>query len=311
MALRRFLMLIAALTLVSLVAAAWFLPNSEDFRIENGSWNGLSQLYTASSFQSLTSTDELPPSPEGTTLVLIPYLDYSTTELEKIREYVSRGGNIFLADDYGYGNRLLAYLGMEARFSGQNLLDPLINYRNENFPRIVHLGSDPLTDGTESLVFNHATSLLHVDSDDAIALSSPFSFLDSNDNGNKDTGEPAGPLPVISRHQLGNSQVVLVTDPSIFINGMESLGDNARFIQNISATSTLLLIDQSHLETSELGRTQGWLKAVRRFLAGTTGTVFIITVAVFAALLPVWYRRKETNGVTLFQKYLSNILERR
>jgi hypothetical protein len=311
LALRRFLMLVAAFTLLALVLAAWFLPNQEDFRVENGSWNGLSRLEAAPTFRPLASIDDLLSSPESSTLVIIPYLDFTLAELEIIGRFISRGGSIVLADDYGYGNRVLAYLGIEARFSGQALLDPLINYKNENFPRIVHLGPDPLTEGTESLVLNHATSLVGIDPDNALALSSPFSFLDDNGSGSRDEGESAGPLPVVARQLLGDGQLLLVADPSIFINGMESLGGNAHFIENIAAASTWLFIDQRHLDTSELGRTRGWLKTARGLLSSTAGTTLLVAAAVILALLPVWHHRKETNWATLFQKYLSNILERR
>lgn len=311
MALRRFLILVAAFTLVALVLAAWFLPDREDFRFENGSWNGLSRLREASPFQPLASLDGLPAEPRGSVLVIIPYLDFASTELEKIGQYVSRGGNIVLADDYGYGNRLLAYLGLETRFSGQALLDPLINYKNGNFPRAVHLEPDPLTDGAGSLVFNHATSLTNIDPKNVLALSSPFSFLDSNDNGSRDEGEAAGPLPVVARRQLGDAQVVLIADPSIFINGMETLGGNARFIQNIAAASTALYIDQSHLDMSDRGRARSWLETARGILASAAGTVLLVAATVVLVMLPVWRKRKEANGATLFQKYLSNILERR
>jgi hypothetical protein len=310
-ALRRFLWLVAGFTLVALVLAAWFLPGREDFRVENTSWNGLSQVEASFPFQPLASLDDLPASPGGATLVIIPYLDFTSIELEKIGRYVSRGGNIVLADDYGYGNRVLAYLWLKARFSGQALLDPLINYKNENFPRVVRFEPDPLTEGTDNLTLNHATSLVDVDPENVIALSSPFSFLDDNGNGTRDAGEPAGPLPVVARQQVGDSQVVLVADPSIFINAMAEMGGNDRFIRNIAAASTAVYIDQTHLDISDLGRTRGWLTEARHLLASPIGSVLLVAAAVILALQPVWRRREDPGAAMRFQKYLSNILERR
>jgi hypothetical protein len=310
-ALRRFLLLVAAFVLVALVLAAWFLPNHEDFRTENGAWNGLSRLEKAFSFRPLPSLDDLPSTPEGTALVVIPGLDYTSPELERIGRYVSQGGSIILADDYGYGNRVLAYLGLEARFSGQALLDPLINYKNQNFPRVARFEPDPLTDGLDDLVLNHATSLLNVDPADVLALSSPFSFSDENGSGARDAGEPAGPLPVVARQQIGSSQIIFIADPSVFINGMEDIGGNARFIQNVAAASTALYIDQSHLETSDLGRTRGWLEAARRLLGSALGSVLLVAAAVIAAMLPIWHHKPETSTATRFQRLLSDFLERR
>jgi hypothetical protein len=310
-ALRRFLAVIAAFTLVALLLAAWFLPDSEDFRVANRSWNGLSGLDGTFSFRPLASLDDLPAATEGSTLVIIPYLDFTAPQLEKLGRYVARGGSLILADDYGYGNRLLAHLGLRARFSGQVLLDPLVNYKNEYFPRVVRFEPDPVTDGLDSLVLDHATSLTGTDAADVLALSSSFSFLDDNGSGARDDGEPAGPLPVVARTRLGQGRVVIVADPSIFINSITPLGDNARFIQNLADASPALYIDQSHLDASELGLTRGRLKAARGVLAGPPGTVLVVAAAVIIVMLPVWRREKRPNMAALVQKYLSNFLERR
>ena len=59
----------------------------------------------------MASLDDLPASPAGSTLIVIPYLDLTSPELERIGRYITAGGNLILADDYGYGNQVLAYLG--------------------------------------------------------------------------------------------------------------------------------------------------------------------------------------------------------
>jgi hypothetical protein len=158
---------------------------------------------------------------------------------------------VVLADDYGYGNRVLEHLGLKAGFSGQPLLDPLANHKNKRFPLIFNLNSSPVTINAEALVLNHATCLTDVEADSILAMSSSFSFLDLNYNEIHDDAEPDGPLPVISRHKVGSGQVILVADPSLFINSMQDMESNYTFIQNITAiTTTELLIDQSHIPPS-------------------------------------------------------------
>ena len=291
MGLHRFLAIITVTLLGGLVLAVWFLPASEDFRAENTLWNGISRLGAGYPYRSLDSLSGLPPEPPGATLITIPYTDYAAAELEQLKSFVTRGGRLILADDYGYGNRVLEYLGLGARFSGAVLLDPLVNYKNENFPRIVHLEPDPLTENYDNLAFNHATGLTDVPAGNILALSSSFSYLDSNGDGTQQEDEPAGPLPVISRHEIGRGQVVLVADPSIFINGMEDIGGNAAFIKNIVATSPSLYIDQSHLKASELHRTRSWLGQARRLLATLVGTVLLVITAITAALAPLRHRK--------------------
>jgi len=142
-----------------LIIAVWFFPSNEDFRVENPFWNGTRDISASYPAQPLESLSDLPPSPQGTTLILIPYLNCTPAELEQLNRFVSQGGRLVLADDYGYGNQILEYLGLRARFAGETLLDPLVNYKNKQFPKIIHLEPSLLTSNTGSLVFNHATCL--------------------------------------------------------------------------------------------------------------------------------------------------------
>lgn len=292
MSLRKFLVTLTIALVILLAVAIWFIPLEEDFRTENPLWNGARVLSSSHAVAPVKSLADLPLSPQGSTLILIPYLSYTAPELEKLETFVTQGGTLILADDYGYGNQVLEHFNLKTRFSGQALLDPLCNYKNKWFPRIVNLKASPLTSDTDNLVFNHATSLINVAADDALALSSRFSFLDQNGNQLWDENEPAGPLPVISRHSLGEGQLILISDPSIFINSMATIESNRRFIQNIAASTTAsLLIDQSHLPPSELHQNKDALAQIRGLLATPAGTLVVIMLALSLTMMPVWYRR--------------------
>jgi len=290
---KKFLVILAAGTILLVVLAAWFLPLDEDFRVENPLWNGLKKLNTSFPVQSLESFASLPLTSRGTTLILVPYLNLTSGELEQLNSYIKEGGRLILADDYGHGNQILEYLGLEARFSGEVLVDPLINYKTEYFPKIIHFKSDPLTINMESLVLNHATSLVNTGDDTNIALSSSFSFLDRNENETYEDDEIAGPLPVISRETFGDGQLVLVADPSLFINSMSAIDENEGFIQNIANTTTSLYIDQSHLPPSDLHRTKTLLARGRDHLASPLITAGLVALVVVTTLKPIWYKRKE------------------
>ncbi len=298
MGLHRFLAIITIVLLIALIIAIWFFPSNEDFRVDNPFWNGIKDISTDYPAQPLNSLDDLPPSPQETTLILIPYLNCTTAELKQLDRFVSQGGRLILADDYGHGNQVLEHMGLEARFTGQILLDPLVNYINKQFPRIIHLEPDPLTENTNNLVFNHATSLANVAMSDTLALSSSFSFSDHNGNGIWEENEPTGPLPVISRHELGSGQVILVSDPSLFINSMETIEDNANLIHNIAATTPALYIDQSHLPSSELHHTKRLLQQARSFLATPLGTAGLVILVLMIALTPIWHKKKENSEET-------------
>ncbi len=294
MGIRSYLILVTAVLIVLLALGIWFYPSNSDFRVENPLWNGVKAITSDYHIQPLDSLAGLPPSPGGASLIVIPYLDFKIAELEQLRSFVSGGGRLILADDYGYGNRVLEYLGLKARFAGEVLLDPLVNYKNGQFPRITRLQPDVLTANTDNLVFNHATCLTDVSSNETIALSSPFSFLDLNDNGTHEDNEPSGPLAAISRHQLGDGQVILIADPSIFINSMATIEGNAALMRNIAASTDTLYIDQSHLEQSELYRSRNWLQKARNLASTSAGTAGLVIIALTASLLPVWHQKKET-----------------
>ncbi len=294
MELRRFLAILTIALVIILVIVVWFFPSNEDFRVENPFWNGTRDISSLIPASPLTSLFELPSSPQGATLILIPYLDFTPTELGELNSFVTQGGTLVLADDYGYGNHLLEYLGLKARFSGQILLDPLFNYKNKWFPRISHLTSTSITDNTESLVLNHATCLIDVEADDVLALSSSFSSLDLNGNETWDEDEPTGPLPVISHHNLAGGQLILISDPSIFINSMETIENNYNFIQNIAGiTTSRLFIDQSHLPPSNLHQGKNLLTSVRDYLITPVGTLSLVILALTITLMPIWYKREK------------------
>jgi len=291
--LHKFLLMLTKVLVITMTIVVWFFPSNDDFRTINPFWTGtkdLSYNYPVSPIESLS---DLPSSPHGSILILIPYIQFSPNELESISSFVTTGGTIILADDYGYGNQITEYLGLRARFSGQPLLDPLVNYKNRWFPQITHLGPSFLTTNPESLVFNNATALTEIETGDILAQSSTFSFLDLNDDQVWQKGEPTGPLPVISQHNVGSGQVVLISDPSLFINSMQRMGSNHNLIQNIADIATSnLLIDQSHLPPSNLSQTKDLLTLIRGYLITPLGTLLLVIVALTITLMPLWRERR-------------------
>jgi len=290
--LRRYLTLVTVVIIISLAVITWLYPSHEDFRVGNNFWNGSREIQSSHAVSPLESLSDLPSSPQDTALILIPYLDFTPAELDGLTDFVSLGGTLVLADDFGYGNRILEHLGLKTRFSRRPILDPLSNYRNRWFPRIAHINQSPLTDNIEGLILNHATCLVDVESNDIIAMSSAFSFIDRNGNETWDSDEPAGPLPVISRHVLGRGQIVLISDPSIFINSMTSMGSNETFLDNIAAAATSgLYIDQSHLPPSNLHQTKSFLAQARSLLANPLELLLIVIPVMVVTLIPVWHNQ--------------------
>ncbi|MFC2007083.1 DUF4350 domain-containing protein [Chloroflexota bacterium] len=293
MELRKFLLLLAAAIVILLLIVAWFSPSVVDFRTDNPSWNGLQDIAVSYPILPLESLSELPAAPSGSTLIIVPYLDFTAEEFMQLDNFVTDGGTLILADDYGYGNHVLEYLGLDVRFTGQTLLDPLSNYKNSWFPKITYFNNPgPIAANIQSLVLNHATGLTNVTMENIMAQSSRFSYLDSNNNQIRDEDETTGPLPVISHHSLGKGKVIVIADSSIFINSMRAIADNDILLQYIGTLTPInLFFDQSHLPPSNLSKTKDILVRIHDFLVTPSGTIGLVILTLTVVLIPVWHQR--------------------
>ncbi len=271
------------LVLVISLVCIWFFPSIQDFMASNAMWNGISHFsreFKAENVDSLESPTEVP---EDSILVAVPYLEYTENELAAIKGFVDNGGTLLLMDDFGYGNSVLAYLGVEARFTNQLLLDPLFCYKNPAMPRITDF--NPKIDGVDEVMFNHATTLTNVADTDVIAWSSSTSFLDLNENSSWDEGEPKGPFGVAAKFKPGKGTVALVADPSTVINTMVSRYDNYAFITYLTGRRgerQEVFIDRSHLTKTPLDVSKIRLTNTREWLSnpyallGITALVFVV-----------------------------------
>ena len=273
----------ALLLMIVLVSCAiiWFYPPTGDFRVDNPAWNGYSELNKGINAASLASLSDLPSTGDGTALIVVPYEQFTSAELSEVNSYVSSGGTLILMDDYGYGNQVLSSLGLNTKFSGQTLLDPLFDYKNKWFPTITDFADTQANVNVTSISFNHATYLNSTADMTVIAYSSEFSFADVNGNSTWDSGELSGPLPVAAYTKLGQGYVVVISDPSLAINGMINQGNNlelANKTAHIKAGVSQVYIDQSHLPSTALDGAKADLAFVYGLVASPLGTLALIIV---------------------------------
>ncbi len=222
---------VVVLILVISLLCIWFYPSVQDFMASNMMWNGIRNFNSEFGADNIDSLSDLPELPEKTVLIAIPYLDYSDKELSGMKRFVDDGGTLLLMDDYGYGNSVLAYFGVGVRFTNKPLLDPLFSYKNQSMPRRTEFAAEVKESGIDVIMLNHATTLTNVIESEAIAWSSSASFLDINEDGSWEQGEPKGPLAVATEFRLGQGTLALVSDPSIMINTMVDRDGNYSFIR--------------------------------------------------------------------------------
>jgi hypothetical protein len=235
-------------TLAAIIIVSMLYPPADDLYVENPEWNGLSKMYRliepirVADFKELTSIDS------GSTLFIIgPERDYTEDEANAAVDYLSRGGRIVVMDDFGSANTLLVRLELDTVFSGELLADPLFKTKNHLLPRIrtVESSFGEILD----IEMNYPTTIIVSEGMNIIAKSSRFSYLadDLDDDG---TDTPSGAYPVITSVNYGVGEVVLVSDSSVFINGMIERADNKKLLEELA--SDMVFIDESHFHPTRL-----------------------------------------------------------
>ena len=257
-----------AVVLLIVSMAAPIVSTSADFSIFNSGWNGTSKLailtYKAGKFApdfqvkssgtEITITqlglDEISLDPVTSALVVIgPGKAFTSAEGRIVGDFVRNGGKLLLADDFGTGNSLLIGMGATSRFSNDLVMDLAFDKQPE-FSVVYDLRTNPITTNVSTLLLNYPSSLTIGGGTEAIAFSSVASWLDTNGNRLQEWGEPRGPFPIVARERLGAGSILLLSDPSVLINGMAAHMDNAIFganlIDEVCNERTAVFFDESH-----------------------------------------------------------------
>lgn len=280
---REFIVLVAFATTALLLATITSVyPVPADFWPQNPFWNGLNDVSSVVSNVSYGDLKifALTADPNTTVIAVIgPSKDFRVEDVEAVKAYLMKGGKIIVADDFGTGNQLLEGLGLPVRINGSLLMDPLFNSGRPELPKAWW--------GNESLSLNYA-SVLQVRSPEglayfdvvAVANSSAFSYLDLNLDSKHEEAEPVGPFIIAAELKLGEGTVVVVSDPSIFINTMLRDDSNGEFLKYLAGNKSLL-IDTAHLEETPLTRIKEALYAVWSFMNYPEikyGTAFVLAL---------------------------------
>ncbi|MFC2056688.1 DUF4350 domain-containing protein [Chloroflexota bacterium] len=279
------LFVVAIVIVVISLVCIWFYPSIEDFMSSNTMWNGIRDFSEEFNANNIESINDATDSPKDSVLVAIPYLDYTDEELSTIRRFLEGGGSLLLMDDYGYGNTILTYLGVDIRFTNKPLLDPLFCYKNQWLPRITDFDPKIKESGVNAITLNHATTLTNTTRQEVIAWSSDTSYLDLNENMVWDDDEPKGPLPVATELRIGKGKIILVSDPSILISSMVNQDNNYDFIKYLVRNDNEekeILFANSHLTKTPLDVSKIRLVNTREALSspyallGITAMVFVV-----------------------------------
>lgn len=252
--------LLAGMVVATVVAFAFAGSTSgASFSAYNRGWSGASVLEgqaKAVDSQSIivrdTSAYGSTPPNETVAVILSPDREYDPDEAARVSRFVESGGTLVVADDFGsHANPLLATLGVTARIDGTLVRDDRYNYRSSGLPVATNVSNASrasnasLVRNVSQLVLNYG-SVVRPGEARILVNTSQYAYLDRNRNGEVDADELLGRRPVATVERVGAGRVVVVSDPSVFINAMLEHPGNREFVRNVFRTGDYVLLDYSH-----------------------------------------------------------------
>jgi hypothetical protein len=256
------LLLVVFALCVSAALLAVAGTSSASFGAYNADWNGASGLDGEASAvgvdaQPIRETAAYGDVPANGTIavVLAPDDPYGPDAVGRLDRFVREGGTLLVAGDYGpYANALLADLGVNARLDGRTLRDERYYYRSPALPIARNVSEHRYTRDVSQLTLNHGTAVQRTESGGpnasnrsrVLVNSSAFAYLDGDSNGRLDGGEELGRYPVAVVEPMGEGRVVVVSDPSVFINAMLDRPENREFVRTLFGAHERVLLDGSH-----------------------------------------------------------------
>jgi len=278
-----------ALLSIIIIAAS---PSNVDFSLDNTGWNGYSWLHELSA-QQIYTLEALPSSANNSVLIIpSPSREPERSEIDLIKAFLLSGGTLIIANDYGYGNAWLKALDICEAFLSSPILDTVLFDSDVYLPkalgynRTVSLNiAVPIN---TSCIANNATVLLRT---------SMFSFIDENNNKQKDENEPEGPFVVAVMFNYGEGRLVLLGDPSIMINYMIEREGNREFAKSLLHSKQVYIYGGA-LEETTLIKAKSSLSKVYNLLLSpelkyTLGLSLVIILTTLTSRLLFLYSKRE------------------
>jgi hypothetical protein len=274
----------------SLVVIYHLSTTGEEFSRYNVGWSGTSDFF--SSLDRHTTRDMTGPSElagyTGTTLLLIaPDHNFTKKDGALYRAYLERGNTVLLADDFGTGNSFLQSVGSSILIHPGNLSSTDRAYSDAWMVVVYPVGDNRLFRAGSSLVLNKAATL---EGGEPLLNSTVFSWVDTTPDKKLSAGEGLGTYTVMAAEKIGEGTLYVLTDPSIFINGMKDPSPsytNRAFLLEFAHTPTPILIDTYASRTGRVDGAGEIIQSVRI----NNDIKYLIAALLMAGIALAWYRR--------------------
>lgn len=167
---------------------------------------------------------------------------YSFIEVLAIAAYVEQGGSLLVCESTWRGNQqrnhtvgVLAYLFGVGFIGNGHIYDPVYT-QQENAVEIHDIIPHPITEHVSKISLVEAAYLNPTGPATVLARSSAASWFDDSrmqKTGEREEGEPSGPLPVLAVLEFGKGRVVFLVDGMLFTNAWLNELDNRKLALNI------------------------------------------------------------------------------
>ena len=291
---RGYLLIAAVIVVALLVSVPLFNTTNEDFSTYNTAWNGASRVQDLAASEGYATRDifalnEVGSSGNGVLIMLNPNNTVAVTseDTNALQTFVQNGGSLVLANDFGNANAILSGLGVAGavHFDSALLSDNVSRGVDSAHPLVTGIKPSGLTAGVHTLYFNYGTILdISASNVTVLARSAPTSYLRASSGNNAPIAGSAGAHPVLASVAYGKGRIILLSDPSVFINGMLDQANNQQLFTSVIAnlsggnTAVPIMFDQS-LRVSQ----PVWSLAYDRINADDTikYTVIVLAIAAF------------------------------
>lgn len=219
---------------------------ADEFGRYNMDWNGTSSFFDSFDRHDVTwisDPAQLGEYTNSTLLVVAPDKKFSNNDLKEYQAFVLHGNTLILADDFNNGNTLLQGLGSSMTILPGDLESVDRAYNNPAMIVAYPSGPTALSLQNTSMVFDRAavvrggepgvsTSLLSWRTENSSAGTGPERLFDS--------------YPVAAHEAIRRGNLYVISDPSIFINGMQTVDKtyaSPAYIRALAGNDTRILVD--------------------------------------------------------------------